>query len=445
MKKKIKTILITLLAGVLAFGLTSCAGKSAYEIACENGFVGSEQDWLLSLKGADGKDAQDVTVGDLYEAWLAEGNEGSIEDFFDAYLSLNVGTENDLAIIQQNLTSVVTVYSSFPVVTEEGPEIKYSLGSGVIIDLHKSTGDAIILTNYHCIFNAKSTVEKGRPQQVGVYLYGGLIGVDGAGNFAGDVVHASIVGAALSYDIAVLKVEGSNLLKNSCATQAQIGTSENIVVGQKVRVIGNAEGEGISVAEGEISVDSQYITLNINPAVGTLNYRVMRTSAPINHGNSGGGLFDAQGRLVGINNAKNTDEDVENMGYALPIDQVMRVVDNILDNGGVCLQARMGVMVQTTSASAVLDSVTGKLKVVETLVISTVSFGSAASVALSAGDKLVSIEVGGVTYPIERRYHLGEYLLDVRQGDSVKITVLRGGVSVTKTVTFDSSAYFEAM
>ena len=69
----------------------------------------------------------------------------------------------------------------------------------------------------------------------------------------------------------------------------------------------------------------------------------MRTDAPINHGNSGGGLYNAQGELIGITNAKNVEDETDNMGYALPITQVEYLVKNMLDNGGYVSRAMLGI------------------------------------------------------------------------------------------------------
>lgn len=117
------------------------------------------------------------------------------------------------------------------------------------------------------------------------------------------------------------------------------------------------------MTEGALSVESEYISLTAADEKSTIDFRVMRTDAAINSGNSGGALFDAQGKLIGITNAKRVDQlesdrttidSVDNIGYALPITQVKYAVENILDNNGGIKRAMFGISVQLTDSKAVL-------------------------------------------------------------------------------------------
>lgn len=179
--------------------------------------------------------------------------------------------------------------------------------------------------------------------------------------------------------------------------------------------MGNAEGEGISVTSGAISVDSEYITiqsiLGETDSSGNLkeiSYRVMRTDAAINSGNSGGGLYDAQGKLIGITNAKQMDtpnkdgsiHSVDNMGYALPITQVVGVVENVLANGGTVKRATLGVTVQTVDSKSVLSG--GKAVIVETVSVSEITKGSLAASAFKVNDIVKSVTIGDTTTEILR-------------------------------------------
>ena len=454
MKRKILKSCIAALAAVTVFAFSACdvstmmtttdgAGKSAYEIAVENGFKGTEEDWLLSLKGADGKDAESPTIEEIYAAWLAEGNTGSFNEFLQECLNVTIGDNNNTDIIQNNLASAVAVYCPFEVQTagiRPTTERKMYLGSGVIWDLDKETGNAYIVTNYHVVYNANAQTKI--CDNIGLCLYGGIVSYDFDNNVYGaDVIQATYVGGAMAYDIAVLKVEGSSLLKNSVAQEVVLGDSDRIIAGEKVFAIGNPEGEGMGVTQGVVTAESQYVDLALD-GKNTLEYRVLRTDAAINHGNSGGGLFDAQGKLIAVVNSKNVDSEVENMGYALPINCVKEVVSNVLDNGGKVVRARMGVAVKSQSGKAVYDEETGKLKVVETVVVDEVEIGYPAFGKLQQGDIIVSVEIGGVNLAVERSFQVIDRMLAIRYGDEMTITVLRGGVHREFTFTFNSANYF---
>lgn len=445
MKKK--SIIGLILALTFSFGLTACdfaahkqddKGKSAYEIAVEHGFQGSEEDWLLSLKGKDGQDATGITVADLYEEWLAQGNEGSFNKFLKEYLSADpndiFGYDTD--ILQHNIMSTVSVYCAFKTKNSE-----ISAGSGVIIELDKEKGNATVLTNYHVVYNVE--VSEKVSQDICLYLYGGMTGYDDDGSIGGPGgIHASFVGGSMTYDIAVLRVENSDVIKNGIAEKAKIGSSETLTVGEKVFAIGNAEGEGMSVTEGVLSVDSENIDITAADEIGAISFRVMRISAALNHGNSGGPLFNAKGELIGINNAKKVQDDVEGMGYSLPITQVINVVKNILANNGSVKRALFGVTVQTVDSKAVWDEERNRVKIVDTLQVAEISKGSIAQGKFQVGDEIVSVVIGGEEIAVERSFHMIDRMLSVCFGDEVKVTVLRNGKEVELTFVFNLWSYF---
>ena len=455
MKQTLKKIVAITASILMAFGFAACQsqpGKSAYELAVANGFKGTEQEYLAALKGADGKDAEKITIQDLYEA---SGFEGTLQQFIKEYLSLEISQNNNTDIIAKNMMSVMSVYCSFTTKTTTGTDwfgkpitqdkIESSAGSAVIIDLDKENGNATLITNYHVVYNANSTGNNGISESIWLYSYGGYIGFNSktGTDETGKGIQATYVGGAMDYDIAVLKISGSEVLKNSIAEEATYGCSEDLIVGEKTFVIGNAEGDGISVTDGILSVKSEEITLsafdNTNEA---LTFRVMRTSAAVNHGNSGGAMFDADGYLVGIVNAKNVDTDVENMGYTLPIDNVKQVVDNILDNNGVLKRAMLGIQVSIIDSHAAYDQ-NGNLQIIEKLqVYADLDVGVCAYNKLKKGDILKSITINGQTYSLTRRYLLNDLLLGIRFNDTIQITFEREGKTMTETLVYDKESYF---
>lgn len=268
---------------VMVIGLSACDfslfgnnSKSAYQVAVENGFQGSEEDWLKSLHGADGKDGGDLDIEEIYAAAAKNGYEGSFLEFLKEYLSADINEDNNTDAIAHNLMSSVKIYSAFgnTVRVGGGPlattKTTYAIaqGSGVIYDLNRDAGNAIIITNYHVVYDYES--DNGVADSIDLYLYGGLDGYSVTRNYSGEVtaysaggssIHATFVGGASEYDIAVLEVQGSEVLRNSSAEEAVVGSSDAVVAGEKVFAVGNAEGEGISVTSGAISVDSEYITI----------------------------------------------------------------------------------------------------------------------------------------------------------------------------------------
>jgi S1-C subfamily serine protease len=170
--------------------------------------------------------------------------------------------------------------------------------------------------------------------------------------------------------------------------------------------------------------------LDNNGSADGVTFRVMRTDAAINHGNSGGALFNAKGELIGITNAKNVDDETDNMGYALPITQVKYLCDNLLDNGGVVKRAMLGVMVKATASEAVYEN--GRLNVYEEFIVDSTAIApeSAAYNKLQFGDQFKAItiihkgETEGKTTTFARRYQLNDLLLTVRKGDKIILKVI---------------------
>ena len=172
---------------VMVIGLSACDfslfgnnSKSAYQVAVENGFQGSEEDWLKSLHGADGKDGGDLDIEEIYAAAAKNGYEGSFLEFLKEYLSADINEDNNTDAIAHNLMSSVKIYSAFgnTVRVGGGPlattKTTYAIahGSGVIYDLNRDAGNAIIITNYHVVYDYES--DNGVADSIDLYLYGGL-------------------------------------------------------------------------------------------------------------------------------------------------------------------------------------------------------------------------------------------------------------------------------
>jgi serine protease Do len=241
------------------------------------------------------------------------------------------------------------------------------------------------------------------------------------------------VGGSINYDIAVLKVTGSEILKNSYATTATLGDSERVRVFDEVFAVGNPEGFGMAVTEGIISVDSE--GLDMTGADGSaINLRVMRVSAAINEGNSGGGLYDEDGKLIGIVCAKRIGADIDNMAYAIPSNLAKNLADNIIDNcNGTTVtkvqRALIGVEITAKVIGPVADPDTGELYRAERVEVNKIESTCLIKDDIRVGDIINSITVDGVTLNVTRVYHVIDHMLTARVGSEISVNVTRDGES----------------
>lgn len=440
MKKKsiLLLVIICLSVAVFALGLSACKcpvgedGLSAYELALQEGFDGSLTDWLQSLKG------KSFDSGELYSVAVQNGYEGSYLDFVREVLLPD--TSSSVNNISMGLLSSVKITAQFEVVqhTIFGDQItkETSGGSGIIYRLDKENGEAYIITNNHVVYNSAATSESGISDNISVFIYGQ--------ESSAYAISAQYIGSSATYDIAVLKVSDSEIIRNSGVVAASIENSESVDVGERVNVIGNAAGKGISVTEGVISVDSEFI--GISDGGVTQTYRVMRVDAAINSGNSGGGLFNSDGKVIGIVNAKYNSTVIENIGYAIPSNIAIRVADNIIDNcEGKDASApsvfAFGATLTAQSSTAYYDTQTLSVRIKDVVAVQSVQEGGAAYGKLQEGDIITSLAVNGRPYSINRTFSVIDALIDVREGDEIILGVLRGETQSTLTFTATQSDF----
>ncbi len=312
---------------------------------------------------------------------------------------------------------------------------KSSAGSGVIYKLDKNKGEAYIITNYHVVYYNQSNTENGISDNITVYLYG-----QESNEYA---IPATYVGGSMNYDLAVLKVDGSKIIAESNAAAVSFADSNNVVVLDQAIAVGNPEALGISATLGYINVDSEYIQMEGADGVTAIQIRVMRMDTAVNGGNSGGGLFNNRGELIGIVNAKLTNS--ENMSYAIPSNFVKYVAENILyycdgsSNENV-YRCYLGITVQASRLYTEYDEANGKLHKREDVGVVSVSDGSLAKGVIEVGDIINSITVDGVTYDVDRMYIVTDSMLNARVGSLVTVNVTRGGKSIDVNITITESS-----
>lgn len=362
----------------------------------------------------------------------------------------NDGTGDVALASAKGLRSAVSVYCTFEATVGGNsywnplPSIQtfYSSGSGVIYSIDDS-GSAFIITNHHVVYHGSSNTKNHISDKIFVYLYGM--------ESQACAIPATYVGGSVNYDIAVLRVEKNEILKNAylsgSAAAATIGNSDDVVPGMTTIAIGNPSAtdlSGISVTKGIVSVDSEHITMTADDGSGEITFRVIRTDTPVNAGNSGGGLFNDKGELVGIVNAKITSADIEGIAYAIPSSVARAIADNIIDYcfGKDCesvMRGLLGVKITTTGYSSFYDTEAGVLRRIEQISVHEVTAGGLADGMLLQGDVVKSITIGDKTIAVTRQHHLIDAMLDVRVGDTVSMVVVRNGTETTVSTTITES------
>lgn len=419
--------MIAVLAAVFFVACTNDGkdGESAYEIAVRNGFEGTETEWLESLKGetgatgsagkdgTDGTDGKDgYTLDDLMANYL-ENNPGATEDDFYASLGLDV-TPSITSVVQSALKSSVGIICT--------NTRSSSAGAGVIYKLNGNT--AYIITNYHVIYDSYSG---GYSKNIKVYLYN-LVLED-------QLIDATVVGASKDNDIAVIEATSDMFLEDTVKAVTVNTTAP--VAGQATFAIGTPSLYTFSVTSGIVSVESEYITTAYSA-----NVRVYRTDTALNSGNSGGGMFNENGELMGISDAKSSDTTDDNVCYAIPASLAVSVADNIIENGG--KRFLLGVNMELSDIDTFVDA-DGIIRTAYTYTVSSVNSGAAATGKIETGDVMVSVAINdeeGVI--IDTSFKAQEYLMNARPGDTIKVTVLRNGETVTVSLTADE-AFFTAL
>ena len=395
---------------------------SAYDVAVKNGFVGTEQEWLSTLKGEDGEkglDGEDGTDG-------ANGVDGKTTIYFEseAELTQSVFSKAILSAVKISVTHEENDIFLGQIIGTK--ETSFG-GSGVIYSLDKESGDAYVITNFHVVYYKKGLTENKIAPIIKLNIYGM--------EYTDYDINAEYVGGSMTYDIAVLKISGSDILKQSNAVAVSL--SENTVYpGMTAIAVGNPMGSGLAVTSGIVSADSDTVDLTAPDGVTALSLRAIRVDTAINGGNSGGGLFDKDGNLIGIVNAKIEQMEIDNVGYAIPLSIAIGVTDNILthcegvenEEIKVCV---LGIETSIFSSEAELNTQTNQISVVQKINVKTISESSVVNGILLVDDILDAIIINSVNYEITRYFTLKDLMLTVRVGDSIQFVITRTEQQIT--------------
>lgn len=304
-------------------------------------------------------------------------------------------------IVKKTADSVVEI-STESVVTGSFAQqyVQQGAGSGVII-----SQDGYILTNNHVINGANSVKVRLRD---------------------GTEYDATIIGSDSDNDIALLKVSATGL------SPATFGDSNSLAVGDYVVAIGNPLGElGGTVTDGIISALTRKVTIE------DTQMTLLQTNAQVNPGNSGGGLFNANGELVGIVNAKQSATEVEGIAFAIPINNVLDILSDLKEYGYVTGKVDLGIDFTDITS----DETAFYYGVNQTgcYVLSVDSGSNAEKAGVTRGDLVTKVNDTDVSSSSD----ITAALEKAEVGDTVTFTVSRRGTS--KTISFVLEEYIPAV
>lgn len=292
-KKKPSLIPVILVAGVFCCALCFVVGTLLGRGTYGSGTMGT-------LPSSDASSASGVVSGSSSSgSALDDGYVFETQSSGEAYTIRSVASMTMDSVVEITTETVTT--GSFL-----GQYVATGAGSGVIV-----REDGLIVTNNHVIDGASAITVRLR---------------------SGEEYEATLLGTDAETDIALLRIDAKGL------SAAVMGDSSGLLVGDEVVAIGNPLGSlggtvtnGIvSALERQITIDGQTMTL-------------LQTNAAINPGNSGGGLFNLSGELIGVVNAKSSGEDIEGLGFAIPINTAKPVIEDLLNYGYVRGKVKLGV------------------------------------------------------------------------------------------------------
>ena len=290
-------------------------------------------------------------------------------------------------IYQKNIDSVVAITTY---VQQGGYEVPAGTGTGIVM-----TEDGYIITNAHVVDGGtKVTVKLNN----------------------GSEHPATIVGSDSKVDIAVIKIEATGL------SAGEFGDPNELVFGEPAVVIGNPLGSFAgTVTQGIISATSREIE------IGGYIMKVMQTDAAVNPGNSGGPIINCRGKIVGVVSSKISQDGVEGIGFAIPMDTALSVANDFIEYGYVKNRPMLGVSVEEiNSYYAQFYGMQPGLRV------ASVQDGSAADIAgILPGDRIAAFNGVEVSTSAALNYEKDKYSI----GDTVEITIIREGKQLILPLT----------
>lgn len=301
--------------------------------------------------------------------------------------AVSSGTEDefsikDIAKLTEN--SVVEITTESVVRGSRlGQYVSEGAGSGVVI-----ASDGYIVTNNHVVEGANKILVKLKN---------------------GDINEATVVGRSSESDVAVLKIDATNL------QPVVLGDSSALVVGDTAVVVGNPLGSGSTVTNGIISALDREIDL------GDSVMNLLQTNAAVNPGNSGGGLFNGKGELVGIVVAKSAGEDIEGIGFAIPINDIKNTISEIKTYGYIRGRVQLGVnLLEINNA---WDAMMYRLDSLGVYVKSVDDKSDAEKAGIKSGDRIKSVDGKSISSADD----IKKEVATKSPGDKIVLGIIRNG------------------
>ncbi len=319
-------------------------------------------------------------------------------------VSLANYSDTAIAVAKKILPSIVGIKIEYTVSSPfsyfgGGSSTSTASGSGIII-----SSDGYIVTNNHVVdASSSSYYNVSEAKNVKVKLYDDET-----------VYDAKIVGKDAKTDLAVLKIDAQNL------QPAEFANSSEVQIGEFVMAVGNPLGLENSITDGIISA----INREVSSSDGTV-YTCIQTNAAINSGNSGGALVNSEGKVIGINTLKLSGSDIEGIGFAIPINSTLDIIDELIDHNKV-LRPYIGI------ATIDLDESTAKKNnlVVGVYIKSIENFSAAEKSGLKVGDVIIKANGNSISTFDE----LEKAKNSLKIGDELTLTVNRNGSEIDITV-----------
>jgi serine protease Do len=302
------------------------------------------------------------------------------------------------------MPSIVAINSKATMTTQDffGREFSQeSEGSGSGIIISQNGSELLIVTNNHVVEGA-TAIE--------------IVFSDET------KASATVKGSESNADLAVLTVDISSLSKETASTikVATLGNSGEMVPGEMVIAIGNALGYGQSVTVGYVSAVNREVTID------NQTMTLLQTDAAINPGNSGGALINTSGQVIGINSVKFASEDVEGMGYAIPISDAVPMINELMNREAVAAEDQGFLGIDSSTAQEVNEIYAERFNMPIGVYINDVVAGSPAEAAgLMQGDIITGLD-GSKVETIEDLKNALSYK-KAGQKVKVKIQVMDGG------------------
>ncbi|MGG0286185.1 trypsin-like peptidase domain-containing protein [Peribacillus butanolivorans] len=393
-------------------------GKSLWLTSLVSGTVASIVTSSVFVFGGDFIDAEKNTVTESSQTAGAEQTE-SVEknkSINTEKLSTSTDSNERADMVESASKSIVGVVNlqemqnqnPFQQQSTESETVESGTGSGVIYK--KDNGKAYIITNNHVIEGAK---------ELEISLYDG------------QKATATVVGADALTDLAVLTIDASVAPEG-----INFGDSDRMRPGEEVLAIGNPLGLDFSrsVTQGIVSATGR--SISVDTSDGEWELDVLQTDAAINPGNSGGALINTAGEVIGINSLKISESGVEGLGFAIPSNDVIPIVTELIENGKIT-RPYLGVSLANTEElpQYYLQNVPEAAK--SGVMVTGIETGSAAANGgLKQQDIIVEIDGTKISTSAELRKYL---YTDKKIGDKVKVKVYRGNEEKTLTITLQNS------